>query len=233
MNETRREAIIRDLLVKKPKGPADNRATYSANGEEWSSAFGRHRYITRWECDQEVFGYSDEDIFDLRLHSRNATDSYIRKILYQDRDHRLLTSGEKGGCSRRTGRIWSRISNAVRRVRNAGGEGIYRVGRRYGDSIGHIFAGSKAEAESSANMFYGYLLGDDSATLSIEYIRRGSVTEMISLNRALVSQIKDRVKSDQDTLKYYTDRIELNEARLSALALVEEQQLAAVLGTDA
>ena len=233
MNETRREAIIRDLLVKKPKGPADNRATYSANGEEWSSAFGRHRYITRWECDQEVFGYSDEDLFDLQLHNRTQVDCYIRKILYQNRGHGALTSGEKGGCSRRVGRIWRRIAVAIQRVRRAGGEGIYRVGRRYSDSIGHIFAGSQSEAETSANMFYGYLLGPDGGSLNVEYIRRGSVTEMISLNRDLVGQIKEKLKSDADTLKYYTDRIELNEARLSALALVEEQQLAAVLGTDA
>ncbi len=56
---------------------------------------------------------------------------------------------------------------------------------------------------------------------------------MIALNANLVRQMNRCIERNQEAIESYQAKNEAFEARLTALQLVEEQQLAAALGSDA
>lgn len=193
MNDSRKEAIVRDLLVKRP-----------------------------------LSDYSNEELFDLNLHSEYDCRRYVTKIFYSG--YPSLTSGQKGGLSRKTNRLWRRIYDGYFDVRTRGGRGIYLVSKGYGCDLGHLFAQDKQEAESLAKLLFGCLVDEGSySNIRITFIRLGSLHELKAFNRKIVDNLKKEIQGAKDSIIHYQERMATRQNRLDALNAVESSILASAL----
>lgn len=218
-----RNEIVNDLIRNRPKGPASAKITYEVE-EEYCYDASRYKQVATPSHGQ--YGYTDEDFFDLGFKQRADCDVFIRQRDFNgDSDWKL--GRKKATITRRVNRLWSRISDSIRRVTKAGGRGIYKVidSPYRGGLLGHLYAESKEEATITAKIYFGYLMAD-SERMGVEYIRRGSVTEMKSLNEKLVVEIDNSMKSLEIERSNLEKRITNLEARKETLATVEAQQTA-------
>ena len=222
MSMTRNETI-NDLIRNRPKGPGRETITYEVN-EEYCYDSSRYKQIAT-PSDRQ-YGYTDEELFDLDFIDRNQVDSYLRKRDFEGQGDWTL-GRKKATLTRRVNRLWSRIDSAVDRVKREGGRGVYKVkeSRYRGNALGHVFAATKAEAEITAKIYFGYLV-EDQDRMGVEYMRRGSVTEMQALNEKLVSGINDNIERAEKEMRDLQKRVDLLKARKETLATVESQQTA-------
>ena len=112
----RRLAIVKDLLLRKPKGEKGQNPTYEIS-EYYCYDARKHK--KKVECNHPGWGYADATLWDLNFHSESDVSHYLFKQFYESEDLRnayYLTSGQRGGLTRKTNRLWSRILGAVRRV---------------------------------------------------------------------------------------------------------------------
>ena len=112
-------------------------------------------------------------------------------------------------------------------VLRKGGTGIYKVKESYYSraSVGHLYAESMEEAQTVAKIYFGYLVSD-TERLRIEFVKRGSVSEMKALNAKLTERIDQEVQDTLKRIEQAKKQIEMFEARKQALATVEAQQTA-------
>ena len=218
-----RNEIINDLIRNRPKGPVAAKITYEVE-EEY--CYDSSRYKQTATPSHAQYGYTDEDLFDLGFKDRSGCDAFIRQRDFNgNSDYKL--GRKKATATRRVNRLWNRIADPIQRVTKAGGRGIYKVSDSpyHGTLLGHLYAETKEEAAITAKIYFGYLM-EDQGRIRIEYIRRGSVSEMKSLNEKLVVSIDDRVKSLEVERQNIEKRITNLNARKETLATVEAQQTA-------
>ena len=223
MNQQTKDQIINDLIRNRPKGPGDTKIEYSI-ASEYCYRAGRYKNVVTPMV--AGFGYQDEQFFDLGFRSKSDVEGYIRNRDFEGMSDWNL-GGKKATLTRRVNRLWERIEDGVSRVLRKGGVGIYNVKESYysRSSVGHLYAESMEEAQTVAKIYFGYLVSD-SDRLRIEFVKRGTVSEMKALNAKLTERIDQEV---QDTLKRIEQakrQIEMFEARKQALATVEAQQTA-------
>lgn len=218
-----RDAIINDLIRNRPQGPGRETITYDVE-EEWD--YDSNRYKNNAVPSDSQYGYTDEELFDLEFKERSQCDKYIRQRDFNGQADYLL-GRKKATVTRRVNRLWGRIASAITRVQREGGQGVYRVKEtRYGsNAIGHVYAMTKAEAEITAKIYFGYLVADQDR-MGIEYMRRGSVTEMHALNEKLVTGINTGIERAEKEIRDLQKRVDLLKARKETLATVESQQTA-------
>ena len=218
-----RDEIINDLIRNRPKGPSGVKLSYTVTNE-YCYDTGRYKNFAVPSLAQ--FGYQDGVLFDLGFKSRADVDFYLRKRDFDSKSDWNL-GGKKATLTRRVNRLWSRIEDSVTRVRREGGKGIYRVSQSmYSHSaFGHLYAETKEEASITAKIYFGYLT-DNPDRMRVEFVRRGSVAEMKSLNEAMIESIDRDIERNESELNSLLKRIENLKARKETLATVEAQQKA-------
>ena len=154
VNDNLRRKIVDDLAVKYPVGRLGRlkKLDYVVS-RDWSYHHEGYRNITILKADHQredsCFGWEDELIWNLKLHDYNSVRRYLRSDKYTE------SCLSEHAVSRRANRIWIRIDPILRRVRNAGRPGIYRVGYGYG---GHGQAYVYAEDTESAKIYTDTML---------------------------------------------------------------------------
>ena len=218
-----RTEIINDLIRNRPNGPGREVITYEVH-EEY--CYESSRYKNNAYPSHEQFGYTDEELFDLSFIDRGQVDKYFRDRDFDGKGDWTL-GRKKATLTRRVNRLWSRIESAIDRVKREGGRGVYKVkeSRYRSNAIGHVFAATKEEAQITAKIYFGYLV-DEPDRMDVEYMRRGSVTEMRALNEKLVVGIDANIERAEKEIRELQKRVDLLKARKETLSTVESQQTA-------
>ena len=226
MLKTTRNAIIKDLLRARPRGPVGRRVAYTIK-EEYD--YDRDKYKNIPVPSDPQWGYTDEELFSLELRSHDDVQKYVLDTWFEGKSMYQL-GRKKATVTRRVNKLWNqRIEDTVRRVSRKGGAGIYNVRRGYysGEGeFGHIYAASKEEAQRFAEMFFGYLISDGSKP-RIEFVRFGSPKEVIVMNARTVQAAAEKIKDCQTQIAALQKKIEVQGMWLDTLSTVEQQQLAA------
>ena len=131
--------------------------------------------------------YTDQQLFDLGLRHRVDVEHYLCRRFYNVTTTYNL-GRKKATVTRRSKRLWSRISVSVARVVDEGGPGVYKITERYQyvmPPLGYIFARDKEEALLLAQMFFGFLVLEQGA-LDITYIEHGGPDKIKKYNDELL-----------------------------------------------
>jgi len=218
-----REEIINDLIRNRPEGPPGFTVEWDVSNE-YDYDVGRYRNVAT--PSDALFGYTPGDLFDLGFKHRSECDLYLRARDFEGKTDYGL-GRKKATLTRRTNKLWDRISDSVSKVSLNGGRGIYKVrGNVYASSsLGHLYAESKDEAAITAKIYFGYLT-DDQHRIRVDFIRRGSVVEMKELNEEMVEDINVQIQRLEKETQQYLAKIENLKARKDTLATVESQQKA-------
>jgi len=226
MLKTTRDAIIKDLLRARPRGPIGRRVTYTTQ-EEYD--YDKHKDVVIPIPSDPQWGYTDEELFSLELRAEDDVQKYVLDTWFEGKS--IYSIGrKKATVTRRVNKLWgARLSAVVNRVTRGGGAGIYNVRKGYYSSdgeFGHIYASSKEEAQRFADMFFGYLLSNGDKP-RIQFVRFGSPKEVIIMNAKTVQSAADKIKNYRDQIKSLQQQIEQQSVWLDTLNTVEQQQLAA------
>lgn len=218
-----KEEIINDLMRRKPKGPPGVDIEYEVCEGEYNWRTGK--YKTYLSPSVEDYGYTDDQLFDLGFKDRTDVLNYIRIRDFEGQSDWSL-GRRKATLNRRVNKIWNRISFSVRRVTRVGGEGIYSVHQQYSRcrTIGHLFSRNKEEALELSKLFFGYLFPNEG--LRVDFVQRGGVIEIESLNASCVASHKDLIERAKKEIESLQMKIETHEAALTTLHTVASQQLA-------
>ena len=164
----RRLAIVKDLLLRKPKGEKGQSPTYEI--EEYY-CYDARKNKKKVVCSHTGWGYTDVTLWDLNFHCQSDVEQYIFETFYKNDELRLpyyLTSGQRGGLTRKTNRVWSRISNAVYRTARDGSiPGLYRVRVKWGTEF-FFFGDSVSEIKILAETMLGPIYPDENFGVSFE-----------------------------------------------------------------
>ena len=223
MDSTPRDIIVDDLLRNRPKGPAGVKLTYEVNSYYCYDTYKDRKDVT---CSHESYGYDEGVLFDLGFKEREQVATYISERFFEGKSPYSLGS-RKVTHTRRTNRLWDRISSAVSSVSRAGGHGIYKLSvGYYGDNLlGHIHADSNEDALTLGNVFFGYVV-KDSERIRAQYVNRGSVHELAQLNSEITKRLQAQVKRQEKEIANAKASIEKWNDRIEVLNMVAEQQVA-------
>ncbi|MBK25127.1 MAG: hypothetical protein CME70_14110 [Halobacteriovorax sp.] len=234
MSLINRDKIVDDLLRRRPLGPKHpyQKVTYEKNvtGSRWCNR--KRDHIEQVELIPSVtqWGYTDRQLFDLGFRSEEETMAYVLERFFDGKEKWSLGK-KKATATRRTNRLWQRISPAVSNTISEGGVGIYKVRGSYHWTIGYLYATSKEEAKIAAKLYFGYLIkGDKYSTWPrTEFVRFGTVSDVLDLNAETKASIAGDITRAKSRIEDLKKEIETLNIRSSALAMVESQQLEAEL----
>ncbi len=222
MNSDRLDAICDDLLTRKPKGDEGIEPTYEEYEKYCYNANKDKKYI---RCDHDGWGYTAETLFQTGLATSGDVERYVCKRYYDGNSTYELTSGQKAGVTRKTRRIWGRIESEIRRVKNEGRTGIYRINQGYYSNVlGTVYAADHDDAKQLANMFYGYLM-DESSELKTEFIKMGGIEEIQGANQKAVEEIEELVKRTEKRIKEQQADIARKRMQIDAIQMLQMHTL--------
>ena len=232
MSTARRDAIIDDLLKKRPN-KGSTKVTYEPKQKY---CYDRSRYVYFGEPSCPYYGYNPEELFELGLENQSDAKHYVRERFFAGKSSWEI-GRKKSTVTRRANRIWNRIEAAVRHVKKIGGCGVYKVIDRGGyrsQPMGHVYGISMPEARETARMSFGYLARNgDSSNLDVEFMKLGTIKELSNLNAVTIDQINNKIQGEKDNIISAGERIKMLEARLTTLTLVEAQMISLDAANDA
>ena len=127
--------------------------------------------------------------------------------------------------SRRHNRLWRRLKNAVEAVQEAGGDGIYKVQKRWSSSpYGYLVARDKATAISMANLFYGFVC-EDNSRIEVHYVRSGDYSHVREMNAALIKSVQRDIDKQKDRINELKRRIDMKNLMIDAINTVDRGQV--------
>jgi len=226
-----RDKIIDDLMRARPLGPNHPRQKITYDKEKTGDRWCRkeYEYVDTFKLipSHPTWGYSEETIFDLGIHEEEAAEKYILDRFFEGKNKWNL-GRKKSTVTRRANRLWDRVHESVRKVKQRGGEGIYKVQASYREHFGYLYAATMEEAKTAADLYFGYLVAERERHYypKVHFIRHGTVTDVTTLNVQGASEINRSIAQAKQHIQDQMAKIEMFEARLSALTMVEEQQLA-------
>ena len=220
-----RNKIIDDLLIKRPVGP---RGTVRYTVEE-SYCYDKGKYVKKYTPDHQSYGYDDLVLFQLGISDRSQAEHYVRSRFYDGASDYNLTRGQRGGVTRKTNRLWSRLGGSISRVQAKGATGIYKVtcGRGYysNEDLGHIHADSVDDGLTKAELLFSYLMKDD-YKIKVVFMRVGTADEMTSLNDKVLRMFKNKIESFTNDIEAAKKEIVRYHAKIDAVALVQLHEIA-------
>jgi len=222
-----RDAYIDDLLRARPQGPHGRRVSYTTS-EEYN--YDKGKYVMIPTPSDSQWGYTDEEIFSLGLHTMEDVQEYVLARWFKGSSKWSL-GGRKATFTRRVNRLWeARIRGVVKNVKKTGGDGIYLVtiGEGYysnTDDIGHIYASNMLEAQRFAEMFFSYLSAKANHKVKVYFVRFGSPEELVVLNSKIITQASEKIKAYHENIKKLEGLIERQGVYLETLQTVQDQQL--------
>lgn len=218
-----RDEIINDLMRRRPNGPEGVSITYTVRDGEYNYRACEYKKIA--VPSDPSYGYDDETLFKLGFKDRSDVREYIRQRDFEGTSDWNL-GRKKATLNRRTNKVWERIESAVYQIGRKGGEGIYSVSERYGRrDIANLFARSPEEAKETADLFFGYLIGDRS-DLKVKFEKFGTVDDVSALNAKTSESLQTQVSRCKKEIEDQTKRMAQLEAMLTTLQTVESQQIA-------
>lgn len=223
MKDERRDAIIKDLLLRRPKGDVGIEPTFEEY-EEWCYDARKDKKYIR--CEHPGWGYSDDTLFLLGFRSSSQVTHYVLQKFYGVTSEWDLTAGQKAGCTRKSRRIWSRIQDGVRRVAREGRPGIYKIcAGYYSTSIGTVYATDHEDAKKLGEMFYGYLLADDDNGIRTEFIKMGGIEEIQSANQRAIEGIEKEVSRAEERIKEFQAEVARKRMQIDAIQMLQMHTL--------
>jgi len=215
------DAIINDLIKKKPHGPAGAKLTYTIDK---NYDYHVDRNIKTYIPSEQGYGYTDDALFNLGFHERIEVNRYLRLRDFEGKSDWHL-GRRKATLTRRTNNLWHKLEDAVRRVLSEGRKGIYKVHASYREDLfGHLFAETRAEAKQNAQIFFGYLYPQ--GTLQATFIKVGQVEDLSEMNKKSIESLEKSIEKVRERICHQEKEIENFISRLSTLKLVEQQQIA-------
>lgn len=204
METNRRLSIVKDILLRKPKGEKGQNPNYSIV-EYFCYDACKHK--KKVECDHSGWGYSDETLWDLGFRSESDVREYIFRNFYQtDATYAeyYLSSGQRAGVTRKTNRVYGRIRTPLRRVMSSGKiPGLYQVSVGYGSRF-YFFGDSAEEVKSLSSTMLRPIYPDQEFTVS--FVDRAMPGDILDKNVPSLEKIQRRI----------------DEKRISADRLIEE-----------
>lgn len=223
MKDERRDAIIKDLLIRRPKGDEGIDPEY-IEYEEW--CYDAHKDKKYIKCKHPGWGYSDDTLFLLGFRSSAEVTQYVLRKFYDTTSEWDLTAGQKAGCTRKVRRIWDRIQEGVRRVAREGRPGIYKIcAGYYSTSIGTVYATDHDDAKKLAEMFYGYLLTGEDQGLRTEFIKMGGIEEIQGANQKAIEGIEKEVSRAEARLREIKDEVARKRMQIDAIQMLQMHTL--------
>lgn len=222
MNADRLDAICDDLLTRKPKGDEGIEPIYEEY-EQWCYSASKDKKYIR--CEHKGWGYTAETLFQTGFASSGEVEKYVCQRYYDVPHTGELSSGQKAGVTRKTRRIWGRIESEIRKVKNEGRCGVYRINQGYYSNVlGTVYASDHDDAKQLANMFYGYLM-DDSVELRTEFIKMGGIEEIQGANQKAVEEIEELVKRTETRIKEQQEDIVRKRMQIDAIQMLQMHTL--------
>ena len=180
MEESKRIKIVKDILLRKPKGESGQNPSYEIN-EYYCYDARKHK--NRVECSHPGWGYTDESLWDLGFRSESDVREYIFNKFYKSDElvyEYYLTSGQRAGVTRKTNRLYGRIREALRRVQSSANiPGLYKVQLGYGNNF-YFFGECAAEVTSLAEMMLAPMYPDE--RISVFFVDRAVPGDILDHN---------------------------------------------------
>jgi hypothetical protein len=215
MSEDIRDQVIDDLLQKRPKGPIGVDVTYT---EAEYYDYDRERYRTIQKPDHPNYGYTDGALFSLILHEEYDVRQYVLKRWFSER-----SNVPQSTVTRRSRRIWERIKSSVRKLKEEGGRGIYKVTPRYSDNVlTHIFARDNEEAL----ILYKTFFPKSDQTLKTTFLEFGDAELLLKRNGAVRENMSDQIMRLQNEVKRCQKKIERLTTHTQTITMLEGHQVA-------
>ena len=186
LTSKRIDSIVDDLLKKRPSGRGGVDLTYTIS-REWNERTYRYKDIPMPSV--KNYGYEDETLFMLGFEDLNSIKNYARERWFTS--HNI--GPQKSTITRRSNRLWDRIAPAVRKVRNEGSRGIYRLtenGYSTPNFTGYIFADNLNEAHALVRTFFPSL----GESYALKFKEVGDVENLKAYNRATQQGIESKIE---------------------------------------
>mgnify|MGYP001368270765 CR=1 FL=1 len=223
MNKERRDAIVTDLLLRRPKGDEGIEPAFEEYEEYCYDANKDKKYI---RCHHEGWGYTAETLFQLGFASHGEVQRWVLRKFYKAQSEWDLTSGQKAGCTRKSKRIWGRISPSIQRIQREGRPGVYRISNGYySNTIGTVYATDHEDAMKLAHMFYGYLLSDEDNRVKSTFIKMGGIEQIQGENQSVIEEIKNEVKRTEARIKAQQEEIARKLMQIDAITMLQMHTL--------
>lgn len=223
MNKERRDAIVKDLLLRRPKGDEGIEPVYEEYEEYCYDASKDKKYI---RCEHEGWGYTAETLFQLGFASHGDVHRWVLQNFYEAQSEWDLSSGQKAGCTRKAKRIWHRMEPSIRRVQREGRPGVYRIHNGYySNTIGTVYATDHEDAMKLAHMFYGYLLSEDDNRVQSTFIKMGGIEEIQGQNQSVIEDIKKELERTEARIKQQQEEITRKRMQIDAITMLQMHTL--------
>jgi len=223
MNDEKRDKIVKDLLVRKPKGEAGQGPTYNIVSYY---CYDAHKNKNRVECNHPGWGYTDETIWDAGFRSESDVREYIFDKFYKSEDVKAqyyLTQGKRAGVTRKANRVWQRITRALDRVRNSGAiPGLYRVRVDY-DKDFYFYGESSAEVNSLAELMLSPIYPD--ASMAVYFVDRALPGDILDRNVPSFDKIKKDIESKKRRVEQLLKNVEEMESQAEYVKTLITQNL--------
>ena len=218
-----RKKIIDDLLIKRPVGPSGNN-TYTSSVRY---CYEKYKDVTDYKCNKDFYGYDPLTLFKVGLHTQSQIERYVLNRFYGGSETYELTSGQKGGVSRKSNRLYERLNDAVRHIQRHGATGVYEVSQGYygRNSLGFVHADSSEDALCKAKLLFSYV-ADGESDIRVGFLGLGDASELARKTAEYVKSQKNRIASLEDEIKRTKEKIESHKARIQAASLVQLHEIA-------
>ena len=223
MKEDRRDTIVNDLLLRKPKGQKGVKPIY--NIVEYF-CYDARKHKKRVECNHEGWGYSDESLWDLGFRCESDIRDYVFAKFYKTEENvheYYLTSGQRAGVTRKTNRLNGRIQGALRRVRSSGNiPGLYQVSVGYGKRF-YFFGDSALEIKSLASMMLNPIYPDEH--FDVTFIDRAVPGDILDKNVPGFERLDREVKNKRERAEQLVREAEQMESQAEYVKTLITQNL--------
>ncbi len=238
MNESRVNIIIDDLLLRYPKGRLKKLTKNDYQIQE-KYDYDRDTHVKNVICTNrsEYWGWRKEDLFDLGFKRSCDVEEYVKDRWFKNEiTHRGGYGSKRATLTRRTRRIWERIQPGIKAVVNEGGQGVYSIkgGGYGGESFGHIFAESKAKAESIASVMFFHVLTKhdqecEGSPIKAALISRGDIDLAMEQNSRYFKDMTGSIKNDADRIINLQARINRKTEQLAIMKDLQAELVSSAL----
>jgi hypothetical protein len=206
----RRQAIVKDLLLRKPKGESGQNPAY--NIIEYY-CYDARKHKKRVECSHSGWGYADVTLWDLNFRCYADVENYLFDKFYKSDEtiqSYYLTSGQRGGLTRKSNRVWNRISEPIRRTVSSGSiRGLYKVRVQWGTDF-FFFGDSVSEIEVLAETMLKPIYPEES--FGISFVGRSVPGDILDKNVACFENHTRKIERiREDAKKRLTDAQRMEE----------------------
>ncbi len=223
MNDERRDAILKDLLLRRPKGDEGIDPTFEEYEEYCYDARKDKKYI---RCHHPGWGYTAETLFQTGMTSMGEVNEWVLRKFYDTTNEWNLSGGKKAGATRKTRRIWNRIQPSISKIQTEGRPGVYKISNGYySNTIGTVYAVDHDDAMKLAHMFYGYLLDADDNRIRSVFVKMGGIEEIQGENQRAIEEIQASVKSTEDRIKQQQEDIARKRMQIDAIQMLQMHTL--------